>query len=80
MSTFPHIELENNMNQPNSKDHNPEVGGSNLLSPSFCLSHEFSPELSGVHSIISLILEVLVGSGWLLHMLYMSFSYCITVF
>ena len=42
---------------------NPEVGCSNLLSPTFCLSHEFSPEPSGVHSIISLILEVRVDSG-----------------
>jgi len=32
MSAFPLIELENNMNQPNSKDHNPEVGSSNLPS------------------------------------------------
>jgi len=30
MSAFPLIELENNLNQPNSKDHNPKVGCSNL--------------------------------------------------
>ena len=43
MSAFPIIELENNLNQPNSKDHNPKVGSSNLPPRYQAFTSRFEP-------------------------------------